>query len=119
MEIIKCLENSEIVLEFKIHEFKLFDQGFYLKIHAILKNNTELHIREYSDAMERAYSYHWQGEDKKLIMRWDNAPHHKHVESYPHHVHVGEKVSPNIYIACTEIMKMIEEKYTLYYRKMA
>ncbi|MFQ5603948.1 MAG: DUF6516 family protein [bacterium] len=110
MEIIRCLEQSEIVKEFKIQDFKLIEHGFYLKILAILINNTELYIREYSDSMDRSYSYHWQGEDKKLIMRWDNAPHHKRLESYPHHVHVGEQVSPNLSISCSEILKIIEKK---------
>lgn len=25
----------------------------------------------------------------KLITRWDNANHHKHISTYPHHIHIG------------------------------
>ena len=33
--------------------FEVFDGGFYTKIKALLTDNTELYIREYSDIMER------------------------------------------------------------------
>jgi hypothetical protein len=26
------------------------------------------------------------------VVRFDNAPHHKDLESFPHHVHVGDEV---------------------------
>ena len=26
----------------------------------------------------------------QLIIRWDNAPHHKQIQTYPHHKHLGE-----------------------------
>ncbi len=110
MEIIKSLEKSELIIEFNILDFKIFEDGFYIKIHANLINNTELHIREYADAEERNYSYHWQTTDQQLIMRWDNAPHHKHLESYPHHVHDEDKLLPNLQISCQDILKIIEEK---------
>lgn len=35
------------------------------------------------------YSFHWQRADGSLIRRWDNAPHHREISSFPHHVHVG------------------------------
>jgi len=31
----------------------------------------------------------------KLRKRWDNAPHHKEVETFPYHIHIGRKVSPH------------------------
>lgn len=37
------------------------------------------------------YSYHWQsGAD---IVRFDNAPHHEHVATHPHHRHVKAAVT--------------------------
>lgn len=41
------------------------------------------------------YSYYWLDEMNNLIMGWDNAPHHKHVDSYPHHKHLGEEILPS------------------------
>ena len=53
-------------------------------------DGSELHIREYLfNNGERKYSFHWMGKDKKLIIRWDNAPHWKKVSTFPHHKHMG------------------------------
>ena len=34
------------------------------------------------------YSYHWQGADGALIIRWDNTAHYPHISTHPHHKHV-------------------------------
>ncbi len=73
MEIIKCLEKSTAVTEFVL-DIKIFESGFYIRIEAVLIDSTELYIREYVDANERNYSYHWQLSNSELILRWDNAP---------------------------------------------
>ena len=38
------------------------------------------------------YSYHYQSSDGTLIFRYDNAPHHRHVSTFPHHKHMGNDV---------------------------
>ena len=35
------------------------------------------------------YRYHWQTQSGKLIKRWDNAPHHPEVDTFPNHLHIG------------------------------
>lgn len=37
------------------------------------------------------YSFHWQRDDGSLIRRLDNAPHHREISSFPHHVHEGDE----------------------------
>lgn len=110
MEIIKCLSNSSVVSEFKILEYKTFQNGFYIKIAANLKNNTELHIREYSDADERNYSYHWQNKNSELIIRWDNSPHYPDLFNAPHHKHHSGKVEPSNEITLDDVLKTISKK---------
>lgn len=45
-------------------------------------------IRQLSDGLHtEKYSFHWQRTDGSLIRRWDNAPHHPEISSFPHHVH--------------------------------
>lgn len=47
--------------------------------------------------MVSKYSFHWQNAAGSLHKRWDNAPHHQHVPTQPHHVHDGSetKVLPH------------------------
>jgi hypothetical protein len=42
-----------------------------------------------------SYRYHWQDARGRLIHRYDNAPHHPEVGSFPHHKHVEETVAPS------------------------
>jgi len=38
------------------------------------------------------YAYHWENRRQSgKLFRWDNAPHHPHVESFPDHFHDGEE----------------------------
>lgn len=113
MEIIRCVEKCGIVKKYDVLTFEVFEGGFYIKIRASLINDTELYIREYSDVNERNYSYHWQDSNRQLLMRWDNAGHHRHIETYPHHVHHSSNILTSYHISCEEILKDIEDRILL------
>lgn len=65
-----------------------------------------LHVKEYNDINERNYSFHWQKSNGELIIRWDNAPHHKHLENYPHHKHTADRVEESKEITLQESNKI-------------
>ena len=54
------------------------------KVRAHLPKGYTLDI--YYNATLQKYSYTIIKQNKR-IMGWDNAPHHKHVKTYPHHFH--------------------------------
>ena len=111
MEILAFLDNSEIVKQYYVKDFKTFNIGFYLKIIVTLSNNSQLFISEYVDENDRNYSYHWQDESNSLILRFDNAPFHPNISTYPHHIHSSKTISSNIRISAIEILTMIEKYY--------
>ena len=37
------------------------------------------------------YRHHWQNKSGMLKKRWDNAPHHPQLDSFPDHVHDGSE----------------------------
>jgi len=37
------------------------------------------------------YRHHWQDSTGRMIKRWDNAPHHPTVDTFPHHLHDGSE----------------------------
>ena len=40
------------------------------------------------------YAYHWERRRQRgQIYRWDNAPHHPHVSTFPAHFHEGDEPS--------------------------
>ena len=113
MTILKSLKESEIVTNFTIKEFKNFSDGFYIKVIAELFDKSILYIKEYSDLQKRNYSYHWQDENGKLLVRWDNAPHHKHIKTYPHHKHVDTTLEESYEVTLEDILKTISNKIKL------
>lgn len=93
-----------------IRKFTGTDKGF-IRFIIELTDDSELHVFEYvnQNLKKLDYSYHWQDKDKKLIKRWDNAPHHKEIKTFPHHLHeengVKSFLEPNFF----DILKIIDE----------
>ena len=53
-------------------------------------------ILEFSEVIifgiaKRKHSYQWMSKDFELKIRWDNALHHRHIATFPHHKHVGSE----------------------------
>lgn len=41
------------------------------------------------------YRFQYMSADGRMVFRYDNAPHHPDVASFPHHKHVPDKVIPS------------------------
>lgn len=50
---------------------------------------TERIIEERGKFNTTKYRFHWQNKSGELIKRWDNAPHHPEINSFPDHLHDG------------------------------
>jgi len=108
---LKTLEllQDDIIKGFEVQDFKGSDRFYFLKIKAVLVDGSELHIREFFSLDNTLYSYHWQDENGSLRIRWDNAPHHPHLRTYPHHKHTPE-LKESEEIRLEEVLKVIREK---------
>lgn len=68
--------------------------------------NTQKHVKV-------KYKYQYMNKDKVLIFRYDNAPHHQELSSFPHHKHVTTGVGviassePNLLSVLSEIESLI------------
>jgi hypothetical protein len=83
MNLINFLRKKEFINDIIIQDFKEFKYGFYIKLVCIFSNKFECHIKEYVDEYSRNYSYHFQNSEAKMIIRWDNALHHKNLITFP------------------------------------
>ena len=110
MEILKLLDNSTAVARYDVLEFKQWQVGFYYKIRVFLTDETMLFLREYVDEEVRDYSFHWQDADNNLLIRWDNAPYHKDIPTFPHHKHIGDVLEESRELQVSEVLKYIETK---------
>ena len=90
------LTASPIVKDIEILDEFITSVSGFLDCRVLLIDGSELYVSEYftvlKDRIKRdKYSYHLQKRGE-LLIRWDNAPHHKEVSSYPHHKHIRNKI---------------------------
>ncbi len=76
-------------------------------------DNSFLHFIEFVNVKEGVnrykYSYHCQNKAEKVVFRYDMAPHHKEIKTFPHHKHLGsEKVIESIAPRLGEVLHEIE-----------
>ena len=83
----------------------------------VLIDKSELHIREYlsieNKRLQRlTYRFHWQSQERQLLARWDNAPHHPQIKTHPYHKHtpaiIVESEELSIIQLILEIIKEIK-----------
>jgi hypothetical protein len=109
------LSTDSIIMTFAvIREYANLDEGF-IRTRANLTNGDILDFSEFvrqSTTLELvSYRYQWLDKDKKLVRRWDNAPHFPTLPHFPHHFHDGKtgEVMPgkptNIFAVLDEIAK--------------
>ncbi len=84
--------------------------GQTLRLILYLRDGTSLRLTEQwsGDVLER-YSYYWLTATNELKVGWDNAPHHTHLETFPHHKHVSRQhnLQPSSETRLEEVMAFI------------
>lgn len=55
------------------------------------------------------YAYHYQRADGTLIFRYDNAPHHPEVSTFPDHIHIEGCVEATESPDLSEVLSKIDE----------
>lgn len=86
----------------------------YIKAKVFFTDGSILSFREYVSAesepiVKLSYSYHYY-KGQSLIFRYDNAPHHKELSSFPHHKHLaGEIVIPCLPATIESVLSEIQD----------
>ncbi len=88
----------------------------YIEAKVIFQDGSILALFEFFRLVEDSvvrekYRYHYMRQGNKMIFRYDNAPHHKEISTFPDHKHLGEKIveslPPQIKAVLTEIEFLI------------
>lgn len=86
---------SAAIVSFHYDQEEMVGDVGYYRVRCTFIDGSELQLVErFRDlgnklAIEK-YRFHWQRSDGTPICRWDNAPHHRDVATFPHHQHGGE-----------------------------
>ena len=104
-------DYSEVISEVDVSDFREYDRARSLIAKVIFRDRSTLYIRDYIFLNgERKYLYHWQDKYEKLIIRWDNSPHHPHIRGFPHHKHLPDEITNSSERHLQEIFAVIREK---------
>jgi hypothetical protein len=80
------------ILEIDLHKDKRSLHIGIIEGKIIFIDESILHFIEFINVKQTTevykYSYHYQGLNGNLIFRYDMAPHHPEIETFPHHKHV-------------------------------
>lgn len=100
---------KDIIKDYQIKKFRIVEYCRELVAIINIDDNSVLFVRDYVFESEHKYSYHWQNKNGNLIMRWDNKPHWKNLENFPHHKHIKDKVKPSKENNLEKVLEVIKE----------
>jgi hypothetical protein len=85
------------------------------KLRLLLRDSSFLDIWLSADG---DYSFHWeQRRQHGKLYRWDNAPHHPQIATFPHHLHEGDEstivpsyLNSTIEIALRQVLEYVQSR---------
>ena len=88
----------------------------FLEGHLYFLDGSSLYMVEFVNVKTTVdrykYSYHYQDANLQLIFRYDLAPHHRELASFPHHKHVGPNAQESFAPTLEEVLREIELGFT-------
>ena len=109
-EIIEAVIQCDFIKSYDILEYIEEETIEFIRLKAELNDGSILHIRESLALGKSKYSYHWQKADGKLILRWDNAPHHRDISTFPYHLHDGDKIKASDRVFSYDVLNEIANR---------
>lgn len=81
-------------------------------IKAVIYFTDKSNLRVSIDQERRLYSFYWLNKRNKLIIGWDNRPHHPEIDTFPHHKHVKEQknIQPSQETDIEQVLRYIKRK---------
>ena len=107
--IFRLLDNNNLINSYQVLDFRKDQLSFFLKLKVEFVNQSILFSKEYFSKDNHKYSYHWQDNNNELLIRWDNAPFHKNIKTFPHHKHIGKNIFSSFEIGLIDVLSYIFE----------
>lgn len=102
------LRQSAIVERIASVSFDGIANSYILKVRVELKNGWLMDYWEHRAPGLRRYSFH-VFQDNLIIVRWDNAPHHPEVKTFPHHKHLAGEIQDSEEIDVETVLAELEK----------
>ena len=72
------------------------------------KDGSVFHFKEVLLGKNRQYRFHYMDGRNNLISRWDTAPHHKELKTFPYHIHLPDCVKESRPVKLIDVLDEIQ-----------
>ena len=108
-EVEKKLEEIKWLIKKKTIEFNLVSEEMgIIKGKIVFVDNYALDFRELVLEEHTDYRFHFMNGNNRLITRWDSAPHHKEITTFPFHLHTPEGVRECDKVNLIEVVDIVK-----------
>ena len=103
------LDEITWLIKKKTIEFNLVSEEMgIIKGKIVFVNNHDLDFRELVSEEHTDYRFQFMNGNNRLIERWDSAPHHKEIATFPFHLHTPEGVRECDKVNLIEVIDIIK-----------
>lgn len=112
-EIRQTMILNELVASFKIIREMTGSNDGFIRVKCRLTDGSILEFAEYIQLVTgkivcQTYSYHWQTSRGTLRRRWDNAPHHPEITTFPDHQQNDDLIIESKPMTLVRVLSAIE-----------
>ncbi len=108
-ELEPLISSSQISIERRSSN-RVVLKGMIIFIDGSLLHFLEYVLEEDNKLLRVSYRFHYTRQDGSLIFRYDNAPHHPELPTFPHHKHIpGNKVVSSSEKSLTDVLDEIRD----------
>ncbi|MEW6606945.1 MAG: DUF6516 family protein [bacterium] len=87
----------------------LSDEMEIIKGEIIFVDGSTLEFKEMIFTGITDYRFQYMGKNYELIRRWDTAPHHKEIKTFPYHMHTTEGVEESEKVDLPYVIEIIAD----------
>jgi hypothetical protein len=103
------LKNTEIITDKSVDYREFSAREGMLRGRLLFIDGSMLEFMEYLQEENRLkYRFHLVDKESNMVFRYDNAPHHKDVSSFPHHKHLPSNVTESDDKGIMDVLDEIE-----------
>jgi hypothetical protein len=102
--------SKELILEQSVQFEVVSGEMGILNGSVVFIDGSSLEFMELVSETEYEYRFQLMDKNKELICRWDSAPHHKEIATFPYHLHTKSSVKESERVNTLQILDTAIEK---------
>jgi len=107
----KKLDASRwIIIEQSVNFNFVSDEMGIITGKLVFIDNSILEFMELVSKKEAEYRFQFMDKNKEMVNRWDSAPHHKEIATFPYHMHTKKGVKESKKVNFVEILDIVVGK---------